>query len=78
MLEAFIFLHILAIAYRGYAKKEDLLTPMVTGRKPATIVKKSDDIRGSQIALALAIVTGLVGAFALALFLAPEASVSIF
>jgi cytochrome b len=77
-LEAFILLHILAIAYYGYVRKEDLLTPMVTGRKLATIAKKSDEIRGSQIALALAIMTGLVGALFLALFLAPEASLSIF
>jgi cytochrome b len=78
LLEAFILLHILAIAYYGYIRKEDLLTPMVTGRKLATIAKKSDEIQGSQIALALAIATGLVGALALALFLAPETSLSIF
>jgi cytochrome b len=78
LLEAFILLHISAIAYYGYLKKDDLLTPMVTGRKLATIVEKSDEIQGSQIALALAIVTGLAAALALALFLAPEASLSIF
>jgi hypothetical protein len=51
---------------------------MVTGRKLPTIVKKSDEIQGSKIALALAIVAVLVGALALALLLAPEASLSIY
>jgi cytochrome b len=78
LLEALILLHISAMAYYGYVRKEDLLTPMVTGRKLATVAKKSDEIQGSKIGLALAIVTILVGALVLALFLSPEASLSIF
>jgi cytochrome b len=78
MLEALIVLHILVIAYYGYRKKENLLTPMVTGRKPATIAKESDEIQGSQIVLALAMVAALAGALAVVLLLAPEASLAIF
>jgi len=78
MLEAFVVLHISAIAYYGYVRKEDLLTPMVTGRKSAAIAQKFDGIQSSKVVLAFAIVAALVGALVIVLLLAPEASLSIF
>jgi cytochrome b len=78
MLEALIALHILAIAYYGYVRKENLFAPMVTGRKLAAIVQRSDEIQGSRIVLALVIMAVFVLALAVTLFLAPEASLSIF
>jgi cytochrome b len=78
MLEFLIVLHILAIAHYGYVRKVNLLTPMISGRKLATIAQESDEIQGSRIVLALAIVAVLVGALAAALLLVPQASLSIF
>jgi cytochrome b len=77
-LEILILLHVATVAYYGYVKNDNLLTPMISGRKLATIAQESDEIQGSRIVLALAIVAVLVGALAVALLLAPEASLSIF
>jgi cytochrome b len=77
-LEILIALHVVAVAYYGYVRNESLLIPMITGRKLAAVARESDEIQGSRIVLAFAILVVLVSAFAVLVAFAPEASLSIF
>src|SRR5450631_2455014 len=76
-LEALLGAHVLMIAFYGYVRKVNLLTPMVTGCKPAALVAEPEEIHGSRVFLALGIIAVLGGALAAALFFAPAASLSI-
>jgi cytochrome b len=78
LLEALVVLHISTIAYYGFVRKEDLLTPMVTGRKLTAIAQEFDEIQSSKVVLAFAIVAALVAALVVALLLAPDVPLSIF
>jgi cytochrome b len=77
-LEILIVLHVVTVAYYGYVRNENLLIPMITGRKSAAVAQESDEIQGSKIVLAFAILVFLVSAFAVLVAFAPEASLSIF
>jgi cytochrome b len=50
-----IFLHLIAIAYYWKIRKENLILPMITGKKDAAVVKKTDAISSSLIPLAILI-----------------------
>jgi hypothetical protein len=51
---------------------------MLTGRKDARDVAAGDEIQGSRIGLALAIVAALAAALALAIRAAPEATIALY
>jgi len=51
-----IALHLLAIAYYWLIKKENLILPMITGKKNADVVNEGDAIVSSRIPLAIVIV----------------------
>jgi hypothetical protein len=51
---------------------------MLTGRKAARDVAASDEIDGSRIALAIAILAALSVALALAIRAAPEATIALY
>jgi len=50
---AAIALHLLAIAYYVRVKKQSLILPMITGKKPKHLVDASDSIKHSKILLAV-------------------------
>jgi cytochrome b len=53
---AAIALHLLAIAYYVRVKKQSLILPMITGKKPEHLVDVSDSIKNSKILLAVLLV----------------------
>ena len=75
---ALVALHIVAIAFYGCVLKTNLLTPMVTGRKPAQWVPESQAIGNSRTWLAILIILILVSILAAIVTSAPRASLSIF
>jgi cytochrome b len=77
-LEVLIGVHIAAILYYLWARRENLIVPMWTGRKPSHLVPPADEIGGSRLGLALLIVLVLATALAVAIHLAPEPSMSLF
>jgi cytochrome b len=50
---ASIVLHVSAIFYYRYIKKIDLITPMITGKKSAKAIDKSEAISSSKLGLAI-------------------------
>lgn len=56
-----IALHIAAILYYRFAKQTDLVTPMITGKKPEDSVKEKDAIAHSKIGLALLLGLAVAG-----------------
>jgi cytochrome b len=78
VLQAIVALHIIAIALYLYLRRDNLLLPMLTGRKPDRVVPAAEEIGGSRICLALIIVILLAAALGLVIWLAPEGSLSIF
>jgi cytochrome b len=78
LLQGVVGLHITAALLYLLVRHDNLVWPMVTGRKPADEVPASEEIRGSRLWLALLLVAMLAAALALAIRLAPEASLSIF
>jgi cytochrome b len=73
-----VALHLLAVGYYAWGRGENLVRPMITGRKSASRVPVQAQIGGSRIRLALAIVLLLAAVLALAVHLAPDASLSVF
>jgi cytochrome b len=72
-----IGLHVLAVlVYRVHARR-DLLRPMFSGRKPVGEVPAGESIADSKIRRALMIVALCAAALALALWVAPDASLSL-
>jgi cytochrome b len=57
-----IVMHILAILYYRFSKNNDLITPMLTGKKPEKSVKSGDSIVHSKLVVAI-IIAVLVAAF---------------
>jgi len=52
---AAIALHLLAIAYYVRVKKQSLIRPMITGKKPLGLTKNADHIKHSKLCLAVLI-----------------------
>jgi len=73
-----IALHLAAIAWYGWRRGEPLLGAMLTGRKPAALVPEHEAIAGSRGWLAVAIVALASAALAVAIRLAPEATIALF
>ncbi|MFI4890927.1 MAG: cytochrome b/b6 domain-containing protein [Steroidobacterales bacterium] len=78
VLQVIVGLHITAAALYFFVRHDNLVLPMLTGRKPRDVVPESEQIHGSRPWFALGIVVVLAAALALAIRLAPEASLSIF
>lgn len=55
---AAIVLHLTAIAYYWRIKKQNLILPMITGKKPAHLVSEADVIPHSKIFLAIIVAIG--------------------
>jgi hypothetical protein len=71
-------LHVAAIAWYALARRERLVPPMFTGRKPVTDVPAGEAIDGSRTLLAIAIVAALAVALAVAVRAAPEATIALY
>jgi cytochrome b len=57
-----IGLHVLAILFYALYKRQNLVSPMISGRKPATLVEWSECIPGSQLIKALLLAAVCAGA----------------
>jgi len=78
LLLGLLALHLAAIAWYVFVVGRPLVRAMLTGRKAAREVAASDEIDGSRIALAIAIVAALAVALALAIRAAPEAAIALY
>jgi cytochrome b len=78
LLLGLVALHIAAIGWYVFGLGRPLLRAMLTGRKDPREVATGDEITGSRIALALAVLAALAVALALAIHAAPEATVALF
>ena len=76
LLLALLALHLAAIAWYGWVRRQPLVPAMVTGRRAASEVPAEEAIKGSRTWLAVAIAAALAGLLALAIRAAPEAVVS--
>jgi len=68
---ALVALHLLAIAFYWLVKKQNLVGPMVTGRKPAAIVPEHEAIASSQLIKAVIVALLSVAAVYLLVTSAP-------
>ena len=68
-----IGVHVLAVLWHQFARKEDLVRPMITGRKPLGNVREGG-ISSSRLGFAVFLVLILTGILAFAIGLAPAAS----
>jgi cytochrome b len=75
-LVAMIGLHVAAIAWYAWARGQPLVRAMLTGRRAASVVPPGEEIAGSRLLLAGALVVLLAGLLALAIRAAPEAVLS--
>jgi cytochrome b len=57
----FVLVHVLAVAAHLVFKKDNLVKPMFTGRKPATRVAQAQEIGASRLWLALLLATAIAG-----------------
>jgi cytochrome b len=73
-----VALHVAAIAWYVQVRREPIVVPMLTGRKPAAEVPVGEAIDRSRTALAVAIVAALATALALAVRAAPEATIALY
>jgi cytochrome b len=78
VLQAIIAAHIIAAALYLFLRHDNLVLPMLTGRKPKDVVPEAQEIGGSRLWLALLIVVLLAIALGLVIWLAPESSLSLF
>ena len=78
VLLAMVVLHLAAIAYYTWVRRQALVRAMITGHKPAGEVPAGEEIAGSRTWLALAIVAALAVALALAVRAAPEATIALY
>jgi cytochrome b len=78
LLLGLLALHLVAIAWYVLVVGRPLVRPMLTGRKDARDVAMGDEIRGSRIAFALAILVALAAALALAVRAAPPAMIALY
>ncbi len=66
VLKALIGLHITAILFYVFVRRETLILPMLTGRKPSSVVADGAEIGGSRLPRAALIAALIVAALALA------------
>jgi cytochrome b len=78
LLLGLVALHLAAIAWYVLVAGRSLVRAMLTGRKDASDVAADDEIPGSRIGLALAILAVLAVVLALAIRAAPEATIALF
>jgi cytochrome b len=71
-------LHVAAIAWYALARRERLVPPMFTGRKPAADVPAGEAITHSRTRLAVAIVAALAFALVLAVRAAPDGTIALY
>jgi len=71
-------LHVAAVLAHRWLRHEELIEPMITGKKPAQWLRPGDEISGSRTWLALLIVLLLALGLARLVATAPPASLSIF
>lgn len=71
-----ICLHVLAILFYVFYKRQNLVQPMITGKKPAAVVPESEAIAGSQLLKALVVALVCAGGiYALIKFAPPPPAV---
>jgi cytochrome b len=75
---AFIGLHLVAVAWYQWVRKQDLIRPMLTGRKPAALVPPSEEIPGQRLWLAAVLVALAATALWRVIATAPSASMSFY
>ena len=78
MLVVVIGVHVLAVFAHLFLQRDNLIRPMITGRKPSDRVPSGEQIDGSRLWLAGVLLAGLVGTLAMIVTSAPEASLFIF
>lgn len=78
MLEVMIGVHVAAVLYHQFVKRSNLIGPMFSGRKPADAVHSGEEISGSRLWLAAAIVITLTLILIYLVRTAPVASLSPF
>lgn len=71
-----VCLHITAVLAHYVFRRENLVLPMITGRKPAEAVPQDSAIVNSRVPIAAAIGTIVIALLALLIYSAPEASLS--
>ena len=71
---AFVAVHVFAVLVHAFVKRENLLLPMITGRKAADRVNASDAIDTSRIWLAALLIGMFAAALAWTVLTAPEPS----
>jgi cytochrome b len=69
---AAIALHLLAIVFYWLVKKQNLVVPMFTGRKPAVLVAEHEEISHSELVKALIVILVCAGAVSWLIGAAPE------
>ncbi len=78
VLEIAVGLHVVAVLAHRWLRHEELIGPMISGKKPAQWLRPGDAISGSRTWLALLIVLLLAFGLARLVATAPPASLSIF
>jgi hypothetical protein len=78
VLLALIALHVAAVAWYAWRRRDRLIRAMFTGRKDARAVPEGEAINGSRTILAVAIAAALAAALALAIRAAPEPTIALF
>ena len=73
-----IGLHVAAVAFYVRVRRQPLVNAMITGRKPAAEVPAAEAIAGSRALLAIVIVAVLAVGLAIAVRLAPEATIALY
>jgi len=73
-----IALHVAAVAFYVRVRRQPLIRAMVTGRKPEQAVAASEEITGSRLPLAAAILLACIIALALAVRAAPETTIALY
>jgi hypothetical protein len=73
-----IGMHVAAVVFYVRVRRQPLVNAMITGRKPAAEVPAAEAIAGSRALLAIVIVAVLAVGLAIAVRLAPEATIALY
>jgi cytochrome b len=71
-----VVLHVAAVFAHRLLKKDDLIRPMFTGRKPAHVVGDSDAISSSRLWIAALVLAGVVATLGWFVLRAPQSAVA--